>query len=153
MGDIKVDGRVIKLSLRELRVNRQQAKDNAGTSGVLKRLPSHKRESLTQHLSLEDVDVKTLFYGDRNSLDNKPFAGMSAGISVMLQYAIANSIQANKGTSTSKSAKVILDEASQGEWRVFQKVGWGPKDTRDTTEVVVLAHVCALLPRRSRVHR
>lgn len=110
----------------------------------LKRLASHERDPLTQHSALEAADVKTLFYGDGNSLDNKRFAGMRAGISVMLQHAIANSIQAYKGTSTStsKSPKVILDEASKGEWRVFQKIGWGPSKTRGTTEVVVLAHVC-----------
>jgi len=106
----------------------------------LKRLASHTRDPLTQHPALEAVDVITLFYGDGNSLGNERFAGMSAGISVMLQHAIANSIQTE--TSTNKSAKLILDEASQGKWRVFQKIGWGPSDTRGTTEVVVLAHVC-----------
>ena len=106
----------------------------------LKRLASHEREPLTQHPSLKTADIKTLFYGQGNSVNNQRFAGMSAGISLMLQHAIANSIQTE--TSTNKNAKAILDEASKGEWRVFQKIGWGPSETRGTTEVVVLAHVC-----------
>lgn len=106
----------------------------------LKRLASHERVPLTQHPLLTSADIKTLFYGEGNSVNNQRFAGMSAGISVMLQHAIASSIQTK--TDKNKSQKVILDEASKGEWRVFQKIGWGPSETRGTTEVVVLAHVC-----------
>ena len=34
------------------------------------------------------------------------------------------------------------DGLTDGEWRVYQKVGWGPSETRGTSELVVLAHVC-----------
>lgn len=104
----------------------------------LKRLASHKRDQTTKHPFLTAVDVKTLFYGDGNSLSDQRSAGMSAGISLMLQHAIASSIS----TDVNQSAKDTLDKASQGEWRIFQKIGWGPSETRTTTEVVVLAHVC-----------
>jgi hypothetical protein len=71
---------------------------------------------------------------------------MTLGISTMLQHAIAKSLQPNlQGTMQAVAqpldAKQILDQMSNGKWRVFQKIGWGPSETRSTTENVVLAFV------------
>jgi hypothetical protein len=104
----------------------------------LKRLATHTRDTSTQHPNLSSDDVLTLFYGNGHSYDDARFAGMTLGISTMLQRAIANAIAQEE----IEDPKSYLDELTQGKWRVFQKIGWGPSETRSTTENVVLAHVC-----------
>ncbi len=104
----------------------------------LKRLAAHDRETATRHPNLTSDDISTLFYGTGHSYDDDRFAGMTLGISTMLQHAIVNAIT-KKDVSDPKR---VLDELTNGEWRVFQKIGWGPSETRSTTENVVLAHVC-----------
>jgi hypothetical protein len=104
----------------------------------LKRLAVHQRDPATAHPNLNFDDVQTLFYGNGHSYPDKRFAGMTLGISTMLQQAIANAMTGQNVNDPKKT----LDELTQGEWRVFQKIGWGPSETRSTTENVVLAHVC-----------
>ena len=60
----------------------------------------------------------------------------------MLQQAIAKHLSNNNQTMTPQIAKTTLDKATKGQWRVFQKIGWGPSETRSTAENVVLAYVC-----------
>ena len=63
---------------------------------------------------------------------------MMVGISHIVTNALAKVIAPND----SRSAKEVLDTATNGQWRVWQKIGWGPSETRSTTETVMLAHVC-----------
>ncbi|MBT1452238.1 hypothetical protein KJ365_15230 [Glaciecola sp. XM2] len=104
----------------------------------LKRLAVHQRDRATAHPNLLAQDVETLLYGTGHSYPDQRFAGMTLGISTMLQQAIANVMVDGQ----SNDVKKTLDEQTQGQWRVFQKIGWGPSETRSTTENVVLAHVC-----------
>lgn len=104
----------------------------------LKRLAVHQREPETRHPNLVFDDVQTLFYGAGHSYPDHRFAGMTLGISTMLQQAIANAMMGEQVNQP----KETLDALTQGEWRVFQKIGWGPSETRTSTENVVLAHVC-----------
>ncbi|WP_395340469.1 hypothetical protein PN836_016920 [Ningiella sp. W23] len=104
----------------------------------LKRLATHDRDPSTAHPMLTTQDLSTLFYGSGNSYSDKRVGGMMLGISTMLHYALAEAIS---GESV-KNPKNVLDKVSDGQWRVFQKIGWGPSETRSTTENVVLAHVC-----------
>ncbi|WP_240612813.1 hypothetical protein [Alteromonas flava] len=98
----------------------------------LKRLATHARVSTTRHPRLEQEDINILFYGADG------LGGMMAGISRMMADAIAQAIEPiNTGES-----KNVLDSATQGQWRIFQKIGWGPSETRRAGEVVMLAHVC-----------
>lgn len=103
----------------------------------LKRLASHAREPLTRHPALELVDVETLFFG-RHHTDARPVGGMLQGISTFLPAALAASLE----PGSDRDAKAVLDERTGGRWRIFQKVGWGPSETRGTSELVLLAHVC-----------
>lgn len=98
----------------------------------LKRLASHTREPLTQQPYLQTEDVEILFYGE----DGK--GGMMAGISQMVAIAIAQAL----APYSDDAPNVILDRSTQGQWRIFQKIGWGPSETRGAGENVVLAHVC-----------
>lgn len=104
----------------------------------LKRLAVHNRDVQTRHPKLTQDDVATLFYGTGHSYADDRFAGMTLGISTMLQHAIVNAITGEEKANP----KAVLDELTKGQWRVFQKIGWGPSETRSTTENVVLAHVC-----------
>lgn len=104
----------------------------------LKRLAMHSRDTSTQHPNLIQDDIDTLFYGVGHSYQDKRFAGMTLGISNMLQHALANAISGEN----LNDPKAYLDSITDGKWRVFQKIGWGPSETRSTTENVVLAHVC-----------
>lgn len=103
----------------------------------LKRLASHSREAATRHPGLETSDVETLFFGGRNK-DEGEVGGMLAGISVFLPEALARAL----APGSTVNAKRILDTMTDGRWRVYQKVGWGPSETRGTSELVILAHVC-----------
>ncbi len=116
----------------------------------LKRLATHDRDPLTRHPHLRNIDVSTLFYGAKAYANadqtgiikpanaTEPAGGMLQGISRMLHHALA---EAMAGQAVN-NPKQVLDDATQGQWRVFQKIGWGPSETRTTGENVVLAHVC-----------
>lgn len=127
----------------------------------LKRLAMHSKDPAFAHPFLQQSDVDTLFYGTGHSKNDNSFAGMTLGVSTMLQKALARNLLAlEKFQSDSarypgklvpkdilnspisaKNAKQILDDYSDGKWRVFQKIGWGPSETRSTSENVVLAYV------------
>jgi hypothetical protein len=71
----------------------------------------------------DDVDV--LFF-DTGHTDNQHInGGMMQGINTMLHNAISTAI-AGKLPSYPKK---VLDEATQGQWRIWQKIGWGPSET------------------------
>jgi hypothetical protein len=108
----------------------------------LKRLAMHNDDPDTAHPYLKFADIETLFYGIGHSQQPEKFAGMTLGISTMLQQAIAKHLSNNNQTMTPQIAKSTLDKATKGQWRVFQKIGWGPSETRSTSENVVLAYVC-----------
>ncbi len=101
----------------------------------LKRLAVHDRDTATRLPNLETEDVETTFFG-RHHTDERPVGGMMLGISQFLPNAIASALDAEGET------KSVLDNATDGRWRVYQKIGWGPSETRGTSEVVMLAHVC-----------
>lgn len=108
----------------------------------LKRLAMHNEDPDTAHPYLKLADIETLFYGIGHSQQPEKFAGMTLGISTMLQQAIAKHVSKNSQIMTPEAAKDTLDNATNGQWRVFQKIGWGPSETRSTSENVVLAYVC-----------
>ncbi|MDT0595353.1 hypothetical protein [Glaciecola petra] len=105
----------------------------------LKRLAMHQSDPVTAHPELAQEDILNLFYGKDNS-QKSPLAGMTSGISNMLQMAIASNISDTEINDTTE-AKIALDTHYDGKWRVFQKIGWGPSETRSTSENVVLAYV------------
>ena len=108
----------------------------------LKRLAMHDKDPDTAHPYLKFGDIETLFYGIGHSQQPEKFAGMTLGISTMLQQAIAKHLTKDNESMTPELAKNTLDNATKGQWRVFQKIGWGPSETRSTSENVVLAYVC-----------
>lgn len=103
----------------------------------LKRLAVHDRDPLTRQPHLTAEDVQVLFFGTGHSDQNYRHGGMMQGISVMLHNALATAIA---GTLPADPKKV-LDDATQGQWRVWQKIGWGPSETRGAGENVLLAHI------------
>lgn len=103
----------------------------------LKRLAGHSREPATRHPHLVASDVETLFFGGREA-DAGEVGGMLAGISVFLPDALARALAQPAAGATRRT----LDTLTDGRWRIYQKVGWGPSETRGTSELVVLAHVC-----------
>ncbi|MFK8016724.1 MAG: hypothetical protein AB8G17_14920 [Gammaproteobacteria bacterium] len=112
----------------------------------LKRLASHARDSSVRHPGLEISDVETLFFGGQQQREGE-VGGMLSGISVFLPQALARAVTPGAGDN----AKDTLDAVTNGRWRIYQKVGWGPSETRGTSEVVMLAHVC--LPRVGKTGR
>lgn len=108
----------------------------------LKRLAMHNQDPTTAHPYIKSSDIDTLFYGIGHSQQPDKFAGMTLGISTMLQQAIAKYLSRSDAIITPAIAKNTLDKATKGQWRVFQKIGWGPSETRSTSENVVLAYVC-----------
>lgn len=106
----------------------------------LKRLAMHTLDSATSHPHLLQIDVDTLFYGLGHSQNPNEFAGMTLGISTMLQRAIVKALEKDNSRKEI-NPKQLLDEVSGGKWRVFQKIGAGPSETRSTSENVVLAFV------------
>ncbi|WP_438862460.1 hypothetical protein [Neptunicella sp.] len=104
----------------------------------LKRLASYERDAATRQPGLTAKDVEVLFYGTGHTDKNHQVGGMMQGISSMLQHALADAI-AGKAVA---DPKTVLDNATNGQWRVWQKIGWGPSETRGMGENVVLAHVC-----------
>lgn len=103
----------------------------------LKRLAHHESDQLTQMPMLQSEDISVLLYGTGHSDRHQTMGGMMAGISQLLTNALANTI--DKG---SKNPKATLDSATKGKWRIWQKIGWGPSETRGTAETVLLAQVC-----------
>ncbi|MGS2719306.1 hypothetical protein [Paraglaciecola aestuariivivens] len=103
----------------------------------LKRLAAHDRESQTRHPFLHSEDIEVLFYGKGHSDSQHTYGGMMQGISLMLHNALAAAISGKHTHDT----KQVLDQATKGQWRIWQKIGWGPSETRGTGENVVLAHV------------
>lgn len=104
----------------------------------LKRMVSQKRVPEAAMPGLSDDAVISLLYAPGHDTNANPSGGMMAGISRMLHTALANAI----APGDNRSPKTILDEYTHGQWRVFQKIGWGPSETRGQGETVVLAHVC-----------
>lgn len=104
----------------------------------LKRLASHDREVTTQMPHLQRADIQVLFNGVGHSDENSNIGGMMLGISQIITNALARSL----APDDTRTANEVLDELTQGQWRVWQKVGWGPSETRSATETVMLAHVC-----------
>jgi hypothetical protein len=127
----------------------------------LKRLASHTREPATAHPHLTQQDVNLLFNGivddqqneramrDETTAPSFP-GGMLTGVSSTLHYALAEAIAGQPVNNP----KRVLDRATNGQWRVWQTVGWGISDERHDDrhigENVVLAHVCLPLPDGSR---
>lgn len=104
----------------------------------LKRLAAHERDETTRMPALQAQDVEVLFYAIGHSDKTSKVGGMMLGISNMLQHALAKAISGKQNIDP----KAILDTATKGQWRVWQKIGWGPSETRGAGENVVLAHVC-----------
>ncbi|MEM8815293.1 MAG: hypothetical protein AAGE85_05670 [Pseudomonadota bacterium] len=104
----------------------------------LKRLASHDREPATRHPGLTTADVETVFFGKHHTDTTQPAGGMLQGISTILPRALAVTLAPERTVDP----KALLDKLSDGQWRIYQKLGWGPSETRGTSELVVLAHVC-----------
>lgn len=105
----------------------------------LKRLATHDRDPFTQHPELETTDVLHLFYGKLPfSNRTNDIGGMHTGLSRILHQAVAEAIAGEPVNNP----KRILDNATRGQWRIFQTVGWGTSTTRDAGEKVLVAHVC-----------
>lgn len=103
----------------------------------LKRLVTHQSEPLTALPGFTSSHLQMLLYGNGHSNSVQPAGGMQAGIGVLLARALAKAI----APESSESAKAILDEHTNGYWRIFQKLGAGPSETRGQSETVLLAHV------------
>jgi hypothetical protein len=103
----------------------------------LKRLAVHERDPVTRLPYLQSEDVQVLFFGKGHSDTKHVDGGMLQGISTMLHNAIATAIAGELPSDPKK----VLDQATQGQWRIWQKIGWGPSETRGAGENVVLAHV------------
>lgn len=109
----------------------------------LKRLAAHERDSMTRMPHIQAQDIEVLFYASGHSDKTNKVGGMMLGISNMLQHAIAKAISSDTDPEkNAENTKKILDAATMGQWRVWQKIGWGPSETRGAGENVVLAHVC-----------
>jgi hypothetical protein len=104
----------------------------------LKRLALHDRDQVTNFPNLALSDVEMLFYGHGHSQSDEKVGGMMKGIGQGLAYAIAETIAGEN----QQNPKKYLDDLTQGQWRIWQKVGWGPSETRGAAEYVLLAHVC-----------
>ncbi|WP_299080318.1 hypothetical protein [uncultured Paraglaciecola sp.] len=104
----------------------------------LKRLASHERDELTRQPHIQASDIEVLFYGTGHSDPQHQVGGMLQGIGLMLSRAVAKAISG----LPMNAPKAVLDKMTQGKWRIWQKSGSGPSETRGTGESVVLAHVC-----------
>jgi hypothetical protein len=104
----------------------------------LKRLAVHRRDPLTRHPRLETIDIEALFFGRGHRDAEQAVGGMLLGISQTLHRALAGVLAGQ----ASSSPGATLDALTDGRWRIYQKVGWGPSETRGTSEFVLLAHVC-----------
>ncbi|MEP1741810.1 MAG: hypothetical protein ABJI60_07735 [Kangiellaceae bacterium] len=104
----------------------------------LKRLALHDRDQVTNFPNLALSDVEMLFYGHGHSQSDEKVGGMMKGIGQGLAYAIAETIAGEN----QQNPKKYLDDLTEGQWRIWQKIGWGPSETRGAAEYVLLAHVC-----------
>ncbi len=114
----------------------------------LKRLAMHSVDPKTSHPHLTDSDIDVLFHGTGHTSKDKKTAGMMRGISLQLGLAIAKGLT-GRSSLDAHSAEQILNEFTDGQWRIYQKIGWGPSETRGTGENVMLAHVCLPLENRT----
>ena len=103
----------------------------------LKRLVTHNSEPQTRLPGFMPSHLDMLLYGNGHSNSVVDAGGMQAGIGVLLARAIANAL----APGSDASAKAVLDELTGGRWRIFQKIGAGPSETRGQSETVLLAHV------------
>ncbi|GGF76138.1 hypothetical protein GCM10011338_30360 [Alteromonas lipolytica] len=110
----------------------------------LKRLVTHGSEPHTRLPGFRESHLEMLLYGDGHSNSVVDAGGMQAGIGVLLARALAKAI-APGYLESGESAKSVLDKFTAGNWRIFQKIGAGPSETRGQSETVLLAHV-VLLP-------
>ncbi len=108
----------------------------------LKRLATHKRVPSTRMPGLSDDAVMMLFYGPGHSENSADAGGMMAGASLTPHRAVAQALQAEYPELAELSVQETLDTATNGNWRIFHKLGAGPSETRGTSEVVALAHIC-----------
>ncbi len=108
----------------------------------LKRLATHQRVPQTRMPGLSDDAVMMLFYGPGHSDNSAGAGGMMAGASLTPHRAIAQALQAEYPELEGLTVQETLDQATDGNWRIFHKLGAGPSETRGTSEVVALAHVC-----------
>ncbi|TPV54778.1 hypothetical protein FJ444_18140 [Aestuariibacter sp. GS-14] len=104
----------------------------------LKRLMSGEREPLTQLPGFDNSDLTMLLYAPGHNSAAGNVGGMMSGIGLML----ARSIAATLAPGDKREPNVVLDELTAGKWRIFQKIGAGPSETRQQGETVLLAHVC-----------
>ncbi|MEC8228717.1 MAG: hypothetical protein VX066_08390, partial [Pseudomonadota bacterium] len=104
----------------------------------LKRLVSGEREPLTQLPGFDNSDLTMLLYAPGHSSTAGNVGGMMSGIGLMLARSIAAALAPND----KREPNVVLDELTSGKWRIFQKIGAGPSETRQQGETVLLAHVC-----------
>ena len=65
-----------------------------------------------------------------------------AGASLTPHRAVAQALQTEYPELADLSVQETLDTATGGNWRIFHKLGAGPSETRGTSEVVALAHIC-----------
>lgn len=107
----------------------------------LKRLATHDAVASTRHPGLQSADIQVLLEG-RPDGPERPVGGMRAGIGRMLTHAIANAVGATSQTAAHIDPATVLDQATDGRWSVWQKLGAGPSETRGASEVVMLAQVC-----------
>ncbi|MBY6064099.1 hypothetical protein [Pseudidiomarina sediminum] len=112
----------------------------------LKRLVTQQRVPETRLAGLSDDAVMMLLYGPGHSDNSANAGGMMAGAGLGPHRAIARALQQHYSEYEGLSAQETLDQATQGNWRIFHKLGAGPSGTRGTSEVVALAHVCLPLP-------
>lgn len=108
----------------------------------LKRLATHRRVPQTRLPGLSDDAVMMLFYGPGHSENSASAGGMMAGASLTPHRAVARALQVLYPDYVGLSTQETLDRATNGEWRIFHKLGAGPSETRGTSEVVALAHIC-----------
>ncbi|RDV26824.1 hypothetical protein DXV75_07510 [Alteromonas aestuariivivens] len=107
----------------------------------LKRLAMHQADPQTRHPFLQAGDIDVLFTGHGHTDANLPTAGMMRGISLQLGMAIARALTLQPELN-SEQAEKALNAVTGGKWRIHQKIGWGPSETRGTGENVMLAQVC-----------
>lgn len=97
----------------------------------LKRIVTHDAQPTTRMPHLTNEGALLLLYG----ADGK--GGMMQSVNTLLHHAIAQAIR----PGDTRESGAILDEATGGKWRIFQKTGSGPSETRGQAEMVILAHV------------
>ncbi|GEA12817.1 hypothetical protein [Alteromonas sp. KUL49] len=90
----------------------------------LKRLAVYELDDATRPPFIESSDIEVLFFGKAADNGDAPIGGMMKGISQQLGTAIARAISDNKQL-TADQAKLVLDNATRGMWRIYQKTRLG----------------------------